>query len=479
MEKSETHADPTERSNEKRQRWIVILIAALCIAGWAAFMMFFYKPTAMILPGGTKVTFVEVANGEKRGVLHANKSGQPAYIHAREIKESTFDRVRGQLPRFVDRMLPGKRVHAGRTSGYESAAAQAFWFAIDGPFEPEEWRFFWVDDQGYETEVQHWHLRNPGDWLGVEGNVPRIQGQLHLKVRSRKGEQGATSGSSKYGPRNDIVREGVLGEMVAELKFRNPLRRSDPPASLIAQTLPARTSMEGHQFILKGATRSRIASDMTYGLHLDLSLGGQPSITSLFTLHDWTIEDGNGNVMVPGTGALSAKGQLWDSAPWSDAPVWKIRFVPVLNDPKHYKAEEIITLDPMPVPAYPRKKDITRWRFERVVGTSTIIVHEPRPVGPNEIVFDITITPAINGHSLQLLHATDESGSQTVQTRYGQEKYAMSLTSVATSGGTATPVSTELVGRCRRPPTGKTLTVTLAFKKVTPVEFTFRPEFEQ
>ncbi|RBP39728.1 hypothetical protein DES53_109155 [Roseimicrobium gellanilyticum] len=442
-------------------------------------MIFAHKPAALILPGGTKVTYVEVADGERKGVLHSNRSGQPAYIHALEIKESTFDKIRAQLPRFIDRMLPGKRIPAGRTSGYESAAAQAFWFAIDGPFEPEDWRFFWVDDQGYESEVRHWHLSNPGEWLGVEGNVPRIQELLHLKVRSRTGEKDGDYGTPSRGSLPGIAKDGILGEVVAEMKFQNPLRRTDLVNPLTAQPLPAKVSVDGHELVLKGATRARIASDRTFGLHLDLALEGEHSLTSLFSLHDWTIEDGNGNVMVPGHGMLSETGQLWDCAPWSDAPVWKIRFVPVLSDPKNYTDEEIITLDPMPVPVYPRKKDINTWRSERLVGKSTTITaRSPEPMGPNEIVFDITITPAVNGHSLQLLHATDESGSQTVQTRYGQEKYAMSLASVAPAGSTAMPVSTELVGRCRRPTTGKTLTVTLAFKKVTPVEFTFRPEFE-
>ena len=473
MEKEPAHVQAGSQKHEKRHRRAIILIVLLCLAGWVAYMLTSQEPAVMVLPGGTTITFLEVADGEKKGALHGNRSGQGGYIHARVIKESTLDKIRGQLPRWIDQKLPGKRTPAGRTSGREAPCAQAFWFTVDGPFEEGDWRFFWVDDRGYESEVEHWHLTSRGEWLGVEGNVPRLQERLHLKVRSRKGEEQAMA--SMRTP--DLHKEGTLGEVVAEMKFRNPLRRSEPPAPLTAQTLPAKVSMGEHQFILKGATRKRIASDPTYGLHLALSLKGQPSIPNLFELHDWTIEDGNGNVMTPGTGELSGPGQWWDCAPWSDSPVWKIHFVPVYDDPKHYTADEILTLDPMPMPVLiPLSKNRFQpvsWQCERSIKDHTIRFEEVKPMGPNEVTFAVTITPAVNGHSLQLLHATDEAGSQTGETRYGPTKYAMSLRLIDLGD-----TSTKLLGACRRPTTGNTLTVTLAFKKVTPVEFTFRPEFE-
>jgi hypothetical protein len=113
------------------------------------------------------------------------------------------------------------------------------------------------------------------------------------------------------------------------------------------------------------------------------------------------------------------------------------------------------------------------WHCEKSIKGHEIRVSDVKSMGPNDVVFTVTISPPVNGHSLQMLHAADESGSQTSQTRYGREKYASSLYLVE-MGSTAS----KLAGRCHRPAVGNTLTFTFAFNKVTPVEFIVRPEFK-
>ncbi|QIF05695.1 hypothetical protein [Roseimicrobium sp. ORNL1] len=463
MEEEKAHAQAGSQTHEKRRLGLVIGLGVLCLAAWACYMLMSRKPAILHLPGGTRIIFLEAVESKTRGSLHENGSGLPVYTHGYEIPVGMVDKLRGWLPERLDRLLPGERATPGMASGFNSPVRSALWFAIDGPFEESQWRFFWVDDQGYETEANSRFIEYHGAWLGMEGNVPRSQKLLHLKVRSKKGEEQSFSG------------KGVLGEVVAEVKFRNPLRSNTPAPAMTAQTLPAKVGIGEHTFTLAGAMRPRVVSVPTLGLHLDLHLDGPGSKDGRFDMRDWTIEDGTGNVMIPVSGTFSGKGQEWDCAPWSDTTVWRIRFVPVYEDPKYYSADEIFVLDPMPMPPPAGFKGWTSvgWHCEKTIGGHTIRLGDVKSRGPNEVVFPITISPPVNGHSLQMLHAADESGSQTSQTSYGREKHAASL-HLEELGSTAS----KLMGRCRRPAVGNTLTLTFAFKEVTPVEFTFRPEFK-
>jgi hypothetical protein len=451
-------------SGERRRRSRAAVVVMLLLGGWVGFMIMFQQAPIMVLPGGTKISFVDVTEGKpSRG---PSSSFQNGFIHYRENKKTWMDTLRAQLPVGIEHWLPGRKHSGGRSSGFESPVSKALWFSLAGSFNTNDWRFFWVDDQGYETEALHWLIETDRKWLGFDGNVPRSQERLHLKVRTRTGERdghGGTLGSL-----------GKLGDVVAEMKFRNPLRSNATLPTLTAQPYPAKVSIGGDEITLTRAVRARVVGGPTPGMHFELFLGDRKSVTERYDLYDWTLEDGTGNIMVPGSGSLSHQGQFWDRALWSDVPVWKVSFVAVRSREKDFTDAEKFTVQGMPMPAPSKTKaPASSWQSQHQVMGHTIRVGDLRPIGPERVQLRITVSPAINRQGLILLSAKDEAGNEAIPIPNDNRRYAQMTGATSLGGG-----STEFGARCLRPPDGKTLTLTFALGRATPVEFIIRPEFE-
>ncbi len=317
-----------------------------------------------------------------------------------------------------------------------------------------------MDEQDYEVETTPSYFGGSVTWVGLEGNVPRYQPWLRLRVRRKEGEKYVTHGYPGQ--------PGTMGAVVAEMQIRNPLYVVPATEAPVVDPLPVKKRVGGHEIALVSARRSRVVGSTTLGMHFELHCDGKPDILEHFQLKDWTMEDGVGNVVSPRGGSGSSRGQDWDRALWSSPAVWKLRLCPVPVRKKDHAWVETFAVTIAPVfgaaPGEYTLKSGHLIRLDRVERNDT------------DMTFLLTAAPPLNGHSLVLLHASDEHGQQSYANAAvagGQMPYADSMNLRALDGTHST-----FVGRCSVPAGVSQLEVTFGFEPVEPVEFVFKPDLE-
>ncbi|HSI63470.1 MAG TPA: hypothetical protein VLE43_10135 [Candidatus Saccharimonadia bacterium] len=460
------HSEEPTTSHRKRHPWKVVAVLLLVVAGWMGYMLSSYHAPILTLPDGSSLRFLDATKAVGSTPVMGAPLLPPVFESERAPEENWWYKLWMQLPEGLQDRIPpphGSNV----TVSFQTLVPEALWFKVDGTFDSERWRFFWVDDRGYETEARAYAWPPNSPLLAFEGCVPRHQKQLHLRVRERDGEKMAD-------PRNSGS-AGQLGEVVGDFHVRNPLLQKTGSAPLQPDPLPATAPVHGDKMVLAHAVRSRITSIPTLGMRFDMHLNGHEPITSKYQLHDWVIEDASGNLLAPinGRGCLYDNSHWWAHGLWSNSPAWKVRFIASRYLEKHFEAAEKFTLQRMPVLRSNSTTDLSTWQEEHMVKGHLIRVYGVGDWGPGRTSFRIDISPPIDRNDLIILSTTTFSGKRVEPDTEG---HFDSVQQPELLDQSATETSCYVM--FSNPPEGDHVSFTFGLEKPVPVEFTFQPEFE-
>ncbi|QIF05694.1 hypothetical protein [Roseimicrobium sp. ORNL1] len=462
-----TEAQTPRENKNSRKRWpmMVVLSLVVLLVVWFAYLVATQARSSVTLPDGNTLTFVEVA--EARGTAaSADPWLPPIYEHGRGPFQSEWEPMWKRLPDTLRRFVPEPRQADFVSLAFDSASKQSVWFMVSDKFDHQQWRFFWVDEQGYESEAVASSAAPASAWLVVEGCMPTGGRKLHLRIRSRAGEQWRPNS-----PRD-------LGGLAADMWLNNPLYRREAVHSLTPQMLPVTVPCGDHTVTLSRVVRSRVVSQPTRGLRFEMHLDDGLPIASKFQLHDWIFENAAGTTMTANYLNSPDKNHFFSSALWSDAPVWKARVRACRYLEKDFAPDEKFVIQRLPVsppPAGQATPQVYPWTESYTVKGHRLQVDSVE-IGSDMVNFKITVTPPVGGRDLLMLNVADGQGrplSPISPMFLGTSAYAIERNSKHTVF--------QVRYQMRNPrPTGlEEMNFTFGLQQAVPLEFTFRPEFEQ